>query len=232
MFGMAAKRIVKKVKQEVFTPEPVETIEHLAVSSKKMGKTMAIFKSKVFWGALVVLLLLFGFWYKTNSWPIVAVAGMKPITRFEMNQELFKQYGKDALENRITELLVRNELDRTGVVATADEVSKKVNEIKTSLGTDQDLGTLLAERGMTQAQFEDQLKLQIRVEKALVSKVNITDEEVASYLKTNAQYITATGEAATTQARESLKYGKLQEEVSKWIEELKAKAKVWRAPGV
>lgn len=186
------------------------------------------------WGVAVVLVLavLVGFWYKTNSWPIVAVVGGRPVTRFEIDKTLFNQYGKEVLDNRITEMLVINELNGLGVTVTPDEVSAKIDEIKMSLGEDVELSTLLADRGMTISEFEDQLRLQLRVEKALTPKVMVSEEEINEYLEANQQFMNASGEAAMNQAKEALKYSKLQEEVTNWIEEIKAKANVWRAPGV
>lgn len=210
--------------------EPVETLEHLAPVPGVKSKIKIDYR--IVGAVLVVMAAFAGFWYKTNSWPIVAMVGMRPVTRFEVTQELFKQYGKDALENKVTEMLVKNELDRTGVSVSDTDVTAKIDEIKGSLTEGTDLDSLLASRGMTKQQFEYQLRLQLRVEKALMAKINITDQEVSDYLKANEQYMTASGEAALTQAKEAVKYSKLQEEVNKWLEELKTKAKVWRAPGV
>jgi hypothetical protein len=234
MIKMAVKRSTSKTQGSRLKTqklvEPVETIEHLA-PQPRFKFQMKKGKLKVAAGVVLALILVGGFWYKTNSWPIVALAGMRPVTRFEVGQELFSQYGQAAVENRITEILVKKELGRLGVTVTAAEVQAKVDDIKSNLGAGADLNQLLQSRGMTLAQFESQLRLQLRVEKALADKVSVTDQEVADYLKQNQQFITATGEAATTQAGESLKYSKLQEEVGKWVDELKTKAKVWRAPG-
>ena len=210
---------------------PMETIEHLAPAPDKKLKIESG-KLRILAILAVILVALIGFWYKTNSWPIVAIAGLRPITRFEINQDLFSQYGKTTVEDKITEVLVKNELDKTGVTVNRDEIQKKIGDIKTSLGEGTDLNKLLADRGMSQQEFEKQLELQMRVEKALLAKIEITDKDVSDYLEANKQFISASGEAAVVQAREALKYSKLQEAVGKWIDELKVKAKIWRAPGV
>lgn len=231
---MAVKRTTKRAqnsKVKVQSEDSLnDTIEHLAPTMKNNKMNSNYMK----WGVAVVLVLavLVGFWYKTNSWPIVAVVGGRPVTRFEIDKTLFNQYGKEVLDNRITEMLVINELNGLGVTVTPDEVSAKIDEIKMSLGEDVELSTLLADRGMTISEFEDQLRLQLRVEKALTPKVMVSEEEINEYLEANQQFMNASGEAAMNQAKEALKYSKLQEEVTNWIEEIKAKANVWRAPGV
>ena len=232
MIRMAVKRSVSKSKAANPKPqETVEIIEHLApVSNNKLKVESG--KWKVAGIVIAVLAGLGLFWYKTNSFPIIAMVGMKPVTRWEINKMLYSQYGKEAVDNKVTEMLVATELNNMGVLVSQQEIQAKVDEIKASLGEGVELTTLLADRGMSQKEFEKQLELQLRVEKALTAKIEISDEEVNEYLEANSQFMNASGEAATVQAKEAIKYSKLQEEVNKWIEELKAKGKVWRAPGI
>ena len=55
---------------------------------------------------------------------------------------------------------------------------------------------------------------------------------MTKFLTENKAYITATGEAAKKQAQDAVRLSKLQDEIGKWIETLRAKAKIWRGPGV
>ena len=49
--------------------------------------------------ALALLLVLF--WYRTDSWPVVALVNGWPVTRFELNQLMYKRVGPEALENLV-----------------------------------------------------------------------------------------------------------------------------------
>jgi len=179
----------------------------------------------------IALILGIGFWlYKTNNFPIVAVVGMRPVTRFEVNRELYKQSGKSMVDNLVTEILINNELKRSGVVITDTEMNEKIDTIKQSLGEGQDLESLLAQRGMTLDDVKKQLRLQMGVEKLLASKVALTDDEITKFVTENGQYLTATTEAGKKdEAIAALKQQKTQTEVTAWVQDLKNKAKVWYA---
>lgn len=231
MIEMAKKSPKNKelsVKEEVGT---TETIEHLAPAASGKMKTENG-KSNAWKWIIAAVVLLVLFWYKTNSWPIVAMVGARPVTRWEIEQNLMKTYGKEEVENKITETLVRNELSKMGVTVDQAEVDAKVSEIRASIGEDTNFEELLAGRGMTMDKFKEQLALQMKVEKGLADKVVVSDEEVSQYLEENKAYITATGEAARKQAVDAVKLTKLQEEIGKWIEQLRNDNKVWRAPGI
>ena len=220
---MSVKRVAKK---EI----SADTLEHLApVTENRMGKV----RIGSGWRLVIIILVVIGYFcYKTNSWPIAAIVGGKVITRFEVTQDLMKTYGKEEVENKITERLIRNELDRMNIKITDDEKNAKIEEIKKSLGEGVNFEELLQGRGMSVDQFKDQLGLQMRVEKGLADKITVSEEEVSKYLVDNKSFITATGEAATLQAREAVRITKLQDEIGKWIDDLKAKASVWKAPGI
>lgn len=218
---------VKRVAKKEFS---ADTLEHLApVTENRSGKV----RIGSGWRWVILILVVIGYFcYKTNSWPVVAIVGGKVITRFEVTQDLMKTYGKEEIENKITERLIRNELDRMNIKVSDDEKNAKIEEIKKSLGEGVNFEELLQGRGMSVDQFRDQLGLQMRVEKGLADKITVSEEEVSKYLVDNKSFIAATGEAAILQAREAVRITKLQDEIGKWIEDLKAKASVWKAPGI
>src|SRR4051812_45467567 len=78
---------------------------------------------------LVLLLAVVGlFWYKTNTWPIVAVVNGKPLMRFTLDQQLYKQGGKEVLDTMITEKLVQDELAKNHLTASVAEVDTRIEE--------------------------------------------------------------------------------------------------------
>lgn len=170
------------------------------------------------------------YWYKTNTWPIVAVVNYKPITRYEINRSLFAKGGKAEVEARITEMQVEAELAKTGTAVSDDEVNAKIEEIKKGLGEGADIEAILSSRGMTLEAYKQQLKLLMGAEKAVSAKVTVTDQEVADYLKQGGGSATDAAQVAT--AREDLRLSKLDVEIGNWVKELQARAKVWKAPGI
>ncbi len=203
-------------------PEPV--MMPVTVHERGRGKWYA---------AIIIVVLLVGLWiYKTDNWPIVAMVGMHPITRYQVDQELFKQGGKMEVDNLVTQQVIQDELNRKGITVSNDELNQRLDVIKANLAG-QDLNSALAAQGMTMADLTNQLKLQLGVEKAVAEQATVSTAEVDAYIKSNGSTLTATTEAARRdEAMASLKQQKLQSAVSVWVQDLLAKTKVWRAPGM
>jgi hypothetical protein len=222
---MAVKRTRKTTET---LPAPEEIKENAVETPPKKGSLT----KKIVGLALFVLVLVL-FWYKTNSWPIVALVGTRPVTRFEIAQTLFKQGGKILVDDVVTELIVRDELNKNKISISDSEVNSKVDEIRKSLGTSTKLEDLLAQKQMTMSEFLSQVKLQMEIEKMMQSRVKVTDEEVNTYIQQNKIYLTsATDEGKRAEALNAVRMSKLQSEVNTWVTDLKAKFKVWKAPGL
>ena len=128
-----------------------------------------------------------------------------------------------------SEQLIDQAAKKQGIVISADDVTKKTNEIVQSLGPNVKLDDLLKYQGMEKAEFERQIKLQLSVEKIVGKDVTITDEEIASFIEKNKEMMTATEEAALRgEAREAIMSQKINEKIQPWFSALKEKAKVVR----
>lgn len=217
---MATRKKVKTVKVQ---PEEIFEAPEVVVKKNIPFAVWII-------GAVAALAVLGFILYKTDHFPVVAMVGMKPITRYSINQQLFKQGGQAMVDNMVTEIMVKDELSRLGIKVTDEEVNAKIDSIKKSLGEGQDLTALLAQRGMTLDDVKKQLVLQMGVEKVVSSKVSLTDQEVNKFITDNGQYMTATTEAGKKEeAATALRQQKMQTEVSTWVESLRKNAKVWYA---
>jgi foldase protein PrsA len=177
---------------------------------------------------LVILAALLLYWYKTNTWPIVAMVGYKPITRYEIEKGLFAKSGESEIENRVTEIQVETELAKMGIKTADADVDSKINEIKASLGEGSDIEAILSSRGLSLQDYRRQLKLLLGAEKAVAGNVTVNDEEVAKYLEMSGA--SATDSAAVDNARESVRLSKVDQEISKWVLSLADKYKVWKMP--
>lgn len=221
---MAAKKAQRVKTEKVMDDKPMEvqSIKEVKISGeKKFPRWPAIIA-----GILIALTL---YWYKTNTWPVVAVVNNQPIFRYNIVSELYKQGGEQIVDSIITEKLIQQELKNKGIQVTDGEIDEKVNLIKTSLGAGVDLDQALADRGMTMKDLRDQLGLQVGIEKAVSGQVSVSDEEVATYVKENGAYLVGTNDTEkSANARETLTQGKMQEAINTWIESLRANSKVWR----
>jgi foldase protein PrsA len=216
MVDMAVRRTRKAV---------AEKVEETPTERKKIPAVAV--------GIAAAVLVLALFWYKTDSWPIVALVGWRPVTRFEAEQELFKQGGKAVVDDIVTQILIGNELKKNHITVTNSEIDAKIEEVKKTLGENSKLEDVLAANGTTLTQFRKQLGLRIGIEKILENRIAVTDEELTSYMVQNQSFLgAATDEAKRNEAKDMLKISKLQTEANKWITELKAKTRIWTLPGL
>lgn len=217
---MAAR---SKQKQTVVeTPEPV-----IPVVEKKPGwmKWAGV--------AVVAVAALLFWWWRTGTWPIVAMVGMKPVTRYEVMKSLYAQGGATLVDNLITQRQIENELDRLGVQVDQKAVDDQINAAKKQLPAGQNFETELAKQGLDLAAVRNLISLQLRLAKVSKDKVSVTPTEVDDYIKANSQYLTATTEAGKKdEAQAAVLQQKESDAISKWVEAVRAKTKVWRAPGI
>lgn len=223
---MAVRKATKKQNNkaseiDTFSYQSVETTIQPEVRSKSRF-------NKWVWISLIVIGVVY-FWYRTSSWPVVAFVNYKPVFRFQVDQALYEQGGLAMVDSLITQKLAEDELNKLGVNVSNEEVDKKVDEIKLSLGEGADLDALLSERGMTVSDLKKDLALKMRVEKAVEQQATVSAQEVDAYLKENEKLLESLKpEERKTEAEAALKQQKLSTAITAWIESLKSTGKVWR----
>lgn len=220
-------KIVEDVSPEAELPtwQPKESFPPEVNTNRRGMKWVVI--------AVIALGLLVTYWWKTNSWPVMAMVGMKPVTRMEVMNSLYKQGGASVLENLITQRIIETELDKENVQIDAKEVDDQINKAKASLPAGTTFEAELAKQGLTLPAVRNLISLQLRLTKVTSTRVVVTDSEIADFIKTNGQYLSATSEAGkATEARTALAQQNQDSAIQKWIDAAKAKVKVWKAPGI
>ncbi len=159
---------------------------------------------------------------------IAAIVDGSPVSRLAIIKELEKASGKSLLDSFINKKLIENEVSAKKIVVNDDEINaeiKKVEDQLTSQG-----GTLdaaLAAQGMSMEDLKKRIILQKEIEKLVADKVNVTDEEVARYIKDNQIAIPAGQEAAAAdQIKNEIRNQKLNTEAQTLLADLKSKAKI------
>lgn len=175
-------------------------------------------KTLIGFGVVVVLVLLYFF----KGLFVAAVVNGTPISRIALVQELEKQEGSSVLNALVTKELVNQEAKKSGVSVSKEEIDSEIKKIEESIESQgQTLDQALASQGWTRDDLGDQIRTQIIVEKLLADKVNVTDQEVDEYIKTN---------LAPTESKDDvkalLKQQKLMTEYQTWIANLLAQAKI------
>jgi foldase protein PrsA len=207
--------------------EAVQPIEKKGVDVKKViGQVRTVLDSKKTMAVLIVLLLI-GIVFYFKDYFLAATIDGKTISRFSVIERLEKQSGKQALDSMITEQLIENEAQQQGLAVTDEEVAAEIKTIEASVTAQgSTLEEALAGQGLAMEDFKKSLKLQKALEKLLGDKIKVTEEEINKSLGDKAGIPAGKEEEIRGQITEQLKSQKLNQEASKYIEELRAKAKI------
>ncbi len=178
-------------------------------------------------GALTVI-LLFAL-ALSKGYVLVALVNNRPIFRFQLNQTMMARFGKQTLEGMISEQLIAEEAKKAGIMITQAEIDKQEEEILKSFGGKVTIEELLKFQGTTKEEFDNQIKLQIMVNKLLEKGATVTDEEIVAYQEANKAIMVSSDEAGLKEeARKALIEQKINEKIQPWFTELKNKAKIFK----
>lgn len=180
------------------------------------------------WGVVLVLLVVIAIAYLGNRGYIVAaLVNGKPIFGWNVNQAIMSRYGQQTLTTMINEQLITEAAKKQGVVISQNDISAKENDLMKSLGPGVKIDDVLKYQGMSRADFDDQVRLQLIVEKVLGKDVAVSDSEIADYITKNKDTLTASDEAGmNAEAKQAIFSQKINDKVQTWFSALKAQAKI------
>ena len=228
---MAVKRrrkpVVRSVTQEAQWSAPTTPVTAEPV------KRWDVRKHRGWLWLAVALGILMGWWWKTNSWPVVAFVGLKPVTRYEVNKALYAQGGEAIIDSIITQKLVEEELTKMGITADPARVNEQLEKMKQGLPEVAKWEEELANRGVSEKQIRDLLGLQQRLTTAVEKDATVSAQEVADYVKQNGQFMTGKTEAdKQKEAGEALQQSKQGAAIEAFIAKVReaGMGRVWRFP--
>lgn len=216
---MPRKTVKKSVKSVPLPPDlPLEESFSEPNVSRPPGKSL--------WVGAIVVGLAAVLWLN-RSWFVAATVNGKPIWRAQLNSQLTNRFGKQTLEAMISEHLIAGAAREAKVSVTQVEVEAKEKEVLKKLGGDVNLEELLRFQGLTKADFDQQMQLQLTVEKILGKGLEITEADINDFIASNRAQLVATEEAQMrAEAKDALFNQKVGQKLQPWFEELKAKAKI------
>ena len=95
---------------------------------------------------------------------------------------------KDKIVNElIVKSLLDQEIAKKGIKATDEDIQNELKTIIDKVGSKEELNKILKQRGVSNVQFTDDLKTQIKIKKLVnsVQKINITDNDAKKYYDTH-----------------------------------------------
>ncbi len=225
------KRTSKTTKKSVKAVEAENTVipeqlfpEPLPVSPAASGRSNMRY---VYLAILVVALI--GVFVTNKGWFLAAVVDGKPVFRWELNRVLTSRFGQQTLEGMISETLIADAAQKAGVSVSTQDVDAKQKEIVASLGGGVSVEDLLKYQGMTKADFDSQVKLQLTVQQILGKDITISENDIDAFIATNRATLVSTQPAQLRdEARQAILDQKIGERLQPWFEELKQKAQISR----
>lgn len=176
---------------------------------------------------LVVLLILGTLLVKNKNLFVVASVNGSPVWRWTLEQKLVSRYADQTIDEITSEVLIAQAAKSKGVTATTAEVSQKITDIEKSLNGKIILKDALSQQGMTMEDLQNQIKLQILMEKMTEGQVVVSDQEVSDYLENNKSLLISTEEGAMKEeAKKAVVDSKKSATLRQFFTDLKAKAKI------
>lgn len=168
--------------------------------------------------------------YRFKGLVVVATVNGEPMSRIEVLRQLEKEGGKNVLDTMITNALILQEGKKQKIAATQDEINTQISQIEENLkAAGQTLDSALEVRGMTRKDLDDQIKLQVLVQKMAGKDIKVEDKEIEDYFNQNKASYPAgqkLDETLKDQIKKDLESQKLNTSIQDWITNLKTNAKI------
>jgi hypothetical protein len=209
----SAKKIASKKSEQIIKREAI------------VGKDLK--PKKVLW-PIIVLLVILALWFLRDQ-VIVAMVNGKPISRFQVISELEKQGASQILDSLVTMELVNQAINEAQIEIDEQAVADQMTEIETYYSSlDQNLDDLLATQNITRAEVEQDIRLNLQVDKILADKIQVTEEEIMAYFETNKEFL---GEDANfEEMKQDIEAQVIQEKRAEaqqeWLETLRSEANI------
>lgn len=195
----------------------------------RIDSSLFLKHKKIIGGIAIVVIIAVALGVLFKSIFIAAVVNGEPITRFSVISILEQQGGKTTLESLITKKLILQEMKKRNISVTQSDLDSEIKIINSNLESQgSNLDQALTSRGMTKSDLNDELKIQIGLNKMVGTNVTVTEKEIDDFVTANkSQMAQGTSDAQfREQVTLQLKQQKLQTETQNFIKSLFDKAKI------
>jgi len=178
---------------------------------------------------LAVILLGIASLYLLKDQVLVAMVNGRPISRLTLIKRMEKQAGKNTLDGLITETLILQEAKKKNVSITEPEIDQEITKLEEDLlQQGQNLDQLLSLQGNSKDELKERMRIQKIIEKIVGQDIQITDEEMETYLEENKEFIPQDGDLEEVKAgiKDQLTQQKLNEKIQSWLKSLNENADI------
>ena len=151
----------------------------------------------------------------------------------EQDKETKQQLQSEALDALIAQVLLRQEVENSGVSVSEEEINSKIETIKAQFENQQQYEEALSSQNVTEEQLRDQLNNQLQIENYLTNKVGAesleaTESEIEEFYQQSVsqQEGAPSLEEASSQIVQIITQQKQQQELQRIIQELRSSADI------
>lgn len=177
-----------------------------------------------------LVLLVFSIFYYFKSAFVSATVNGKPITRIQVIRDLEKRAGKQALDSLITKSIIDQKAKEAGIKVSEQDIDQEIVKIEETLKSQgQEIEQFLSMQGLTLQDIKEQINIQLKLERLLADKLNVSDSEIDSFIETNSSFFTEEQKSQPNfreSIKDQVKSQKMSEIGQTYIEELRKSADI------
>ena len=123
---------------------------------------------------------------EVNNSPLKNFGGASNLKRSEDNV-MYLIFKDKVVNELIVKTLLDSEIAKRGIKVSDEDMKNEMKLIIDKVGSKEELNKLLKQRGVSNSEFTEDLKTQIRIKKLIdsISKVKISDADAEKYYKTH-----------------------------------------------
>ncbi|MCL5438936.1 MAG: SurA N-terminal domain-containing protein [Patescibacteria group bacterium] len=216
-----AKGSVKKSTQKT----SVLTTQKSPEENKSFFKKVTSNKVILILGILIIIAII----YLKKDLFIVATVNGQPISRLSVINELEGQAGKQVLDQLVTKSLILQEAKKQNVNISQKDIDSEIEKVKKELEKNgQSLDQLMQFQNLTKEKLNEQIKIQLIIDRILGKNITVTDKEVNDYLEKNKDVLdkNKSQDELKVGIKDQIKQQKLSDEFKAWVTQLQTKAKI------
>lgn len=193
----------------------------------RIGSVKRIVLGRRFLIWLVALVVAIFLLWQNKSWFVAAMVNGRPVFRWQLEDRLVKGYGRETLEELVSEQLIRQAGAKKGITVSEKQVSGKITDLEKSLAGRISLSDALAQQGMTMDDLRLLARQQLLIERLVAEEVTVSEEEISDYVEKSKELLAATEAGEMRQeAKKAMMAKKQSDAFRKLLEDLKNQAKV------
>ncbi len=116
--------------------------------------------------------------------PVAVVNGQK-ITEQDLTERMKKNYGEQVLGDMVFRAMVDNAFEKAGLEITEEELNRALEQDKQQAPNEQMWEQMLASRGMTSEEYQEEKKFRMKVEKLTQNEIEVTDAKLKQFFEEN-----------------------------------------------